>query len=715
MRQSSLEKRKAEHLAGAAAALGMTSIASQIIILRDFVSVFQGNELVIGVVLAGWMALTGGGALLARRHAGVAARRSFPAAALITAGALPPVVVALLRALRALVLPPGAAAGILHAFAAAALLLAPSCILSGFLFVALAGRYAPQGPRDAASFVYTWESLGSVAGGILFNIVLGALLDTFQALFVLLLVDCAVAFVLAQAAHARAARAAAIAVGASGLALLLGGTMDAATRAFLHRGETIVWLRDTPYGNLTVTQRDGQTNFFENETPMFSTNDVTSAEEAVHYCLAQRGGPRTVLMIGGGITGATAEVLKYPVERVDVAEINPWIVTVGRTLTRTLDEPRVHVIEGDPRMYVRRAQRNYDAVLVNLPDPATAQINRFFTAEFFRDCRGIMTDSAVVSLSLLGATEYQGAEARRLSASVYAALGRAFPHILIVPGERNYYLASAAPLSIGVAALVGRRGIPTEYVNRFYIDDSLLAGRSALLAAMIDTAAPPNRDFHPVAYYRQLDYWLSYVGFDPVPWLAGAALVLLLAAGRFSAVAGGIFAGGFTAAAIEMVLLVSFQALCGSLYQVTGILITAFMAGLACGAWIRDRVVRGSPRRAFITAQFALAAGCVALPPVLLWLQRSTFSPFTVGAVVSAAALAAGMTGGLEFTLAARLRHDAAGDAAGELYGLDLAGSAIGALAVSVYLIPLLGVTGASLIAGGVSVAGGAACMIRKS
>ncbi|HUI11305.1 MAG TPA: hypothetical protein VL221_13325 [Bacteroidota bacterium] len=709
-----MENRRAEHLAGAAAALGMTSIASQIIILREFVSVFQGNELVIGVVLATWMGLTGGGAFLGRRHAGPASWRSFPAVALLATGALPPAVVALLRALRTVVLPPGATAGILHALAAAAVLLAPSCLLSGFLFASLARASTSRVPRDGASFVYRWESAGSVAGGVLFSIALAALLDTFQALFVLLLIDCAVAFVLAAEARARTAAAAALVVGAGAAAMCIAGEADRATRALLFPGEEIVWSRDTPYGSLTVTRRGEQTNFFENGTPMFSTNDVIAEEEAVHYCMAQRATHRFVLMIGGGISGTTQEALKYGVERIDYAEINPWIIRTGRSLTHALDDGRVSVIEADPRMYVRSAPLMYDAVLVNLPDPATAQINRFYTVEFFRDLRRVMSDSAVVSLSLLGATEYQGHEARRLSSSVYASLRAVFPYVLIVPGERNYYLASAAPLSIGVAALVESRRIQTEYVNRFYIDDALVARRSAVLASTVDTAAAPNRDFRPVAYYQQIAYWLSYVGFDPVPWLAAAALLLLVAGGRLGAVGGGILAGGFAASTVEIVLLVSFQALCGSLFEMTGILITAFMGGLACGAWIRERVFPHPGRSAFIAAQFAMAGGCSVLPLLLLWLQHSTLPPLAVETLVTAATLGAGMVGGIEFTLATRLIDADAGTAAGSLYGLDLAGSAIGALAVSVYVIPLFGLTVASAGGALASAAGGVACMIWK-
>ena len=38
-------------LAAALMVLGMTSISTQIILLREFLSIFYGNELVIGIVL----------------------------------------------------------------------------------------------------------------------------------------------------------------------------------------------------------------------------------------------------------------------------------------------------------------------------------------------------------------------------------------------------------------------------------------------------------------------------------------------------------------------------------------------------------------------------------------------------------------------------------------------------------------------------------------
>ena len=46
--------------------LGMSSLITQIVTLREFLNVLAGNELVIGLVLGNWLLLTGLGSLLGR-------------------------------------------------------------------------------------------------------------------------------------------------------------------------------------------------------------------------------------------------------------------------------------------------------------------------------------------------------------------------------------------------------------------------------------------------------------------------------------------------------------------------------------------------------------------------------------------------------------------------------------------------------------------------
>ena len=711
-----MENRRAKDLAVAVTALGMTSLTTQIILLREFVSVFQGNELVIGVVLAGWMMLTGAGAFLGRFSGSLSRHPSVPAAALACSGVLPPATVLFLRTMRNVVFTAGSMVGILQALAASLVVLAPFCLLSGFLFTFFVRVISSIEGENRTARVYAWESLGAAAGGAVFTLALTAFLETFQTLFILLLIDLGVALFLAWNSRARVAMCVVvIAMGAAATALLT-DRADTWTRRYLFPGQEIVYFRDTPYGNLTVTRQGEESCFFENSILMFATNNVTPNEESVHYCMVQRPSPRRVLLVAGGISGTTTEILKYGVQGIDYVEINPWIIGIGREFTRALEDSRISVIGGDARMFVRSTANRYDAALINLPDPATAQLNRFYTLEFFRELKHVLNDSAVVSISLLPAAEYQGDEARRLSSILFMTLQRVFVHVLIVPGERNYFLASDGPLDIGITRLIDRRAVSTLYVNRFYLDDRLIARRSAEMTSAIDTSAVLNTDFKPVCYYRQLAYWLSYFGFYPGPWLLTAGFALLLLLGRFSAVGAGIFAGGFAASTVEIVLLVSFQVLCGSLFQMTGIVITAFMGGLATGTLFSGRILRRPGIDNFIIVQFAVSALCLLIPIVLLWLETMISHPLLVQCVITAVAFATAVLTGIEFAAAARIRRGGTTEVASELYGLDLFGSALGALFISVYAIPLFGLMSVSVLAGVVSAGGGTLSLIvRKS
>ena len=46
--------------------LGISSLITQIIYIREFLNVFFGNELIFGIILESWMILTAGGAILGK-------------------------------------------------------------------------------------------------------------------------------------------------------------------------------------------------------------------------------------------------------------------------------------------------------------------------------------------------------------------------------------------------------------------------------------------------------------------------------------------------------------------------------------------------------------------------------------------------------------------------------------------------------------------------
>ena len=48
----------------AVVAIGVSDILTQLVLMRELLTVFAGNELVFGVILGGWLALMGAGAYL---------------------------------------------------------------------------------------------------------------------------------------------------------------------------------------------------------------------------------------------------------------------------------------------------------------------------------------------------------------------------------------------------------------------------------------------------------------------------------------------------------------------------------------------------------------------------------------------------------------------------------------------------------------------------
>ena len=691
-------------------AVGLTSLVTQVILLREFLSVFYGNELVIGVLLANWMVLTGVGAYLGRYLGKLG--HDLPPALLMLLATIPYATVLGLRLLRNIVFPVGVMVGLVPILWSSFILLIPYCVLSGASFSLLASFKSRTEQPGSIGSLYAWESIGSVAGGVLFSLVLFHFLNTFQSLAALMALDIAAAlFVVRERQTAR------IVIWGLAIVLLLPVlvlNVDLLTKRRLFPDQEVVFSRDTPYGSLTVTRQAEQENFYENNVLLSSANDAASAEESVHYAMVQPASPQTVLMVSGAVSGAAREVLKYKVQRLDYVEVNPYLIELAQKYSPGLSDKRVNVFNADPRVFARETNAKYDVVLLNIPEPSTIQINRYYTLEFFQELKNRMNPGGILSLALLSSTEYQSEEASRINSTMMNTLKEVFKAVLIVPGLRTYFLGSDIRPDIHIGRQIAQRGIENTYVNQYYLDDEVLAQRSNLLQRSLMAAAPLNKDFAPVSYYRQVTHWLSY--FRSNLWLVGliSVLFLMFAAVQMNAVSAGIFAGGFAASSIEVLLLIAFQILYGYVYEALGLIVTIFMAGLAVGSLWRVRIIPRATVRHYAGIQIAVALYCFLLPVVLLMLQGLQESAALVHGSIFLLTFVIAVLVGMEFSVAADLRRGQPQRVASELYAVDLIGSALGALLVAVVLIPMIGLVAASVVPGILSLSTALVVLVRR-
>ena len=151
----------------------------------------------------------------------------------------------------------------------------------------------------------------------------------------------------------------------------------------------------------------------------------------------------------------------------------------------------------------------------------------------------------------------------------------------------------------------------------------------------------------------------------------------------------------------QVVALLAFQMIYGYLFYKIGIILTAFMVGLAAGGWsiMKAMPALKNERRAFLWIQVCLVVYPALLPVLFTWVNAAHGSVMRwIGANVVFIVMPAlaGFVGGLQFPLAGRmlLGEDAAtGRIGGFTYGIDLLGACAGALLTGAILIPVIGIT----------------------
>jgi spermidine synthase len=701
--------------------LGISSIVTQIVTLREFLNVFSGNELVLGLILANWLLLTGLGSYLGRFADRLRRPLRWLVAAQLAVAVLPLVQVGAVRALKTLHTP-GLMLGVREAAGYSLLLLAPYCLVSGFLLTLFCSMGGERKDARQIGEVYVLDTWGDILGGLLFSFFLVYFFSPFQALTFLLILNLFAALVVSGAAREKTLAISALAVLVLSVIILWKFDVERLSQEAMFPGQELVYQETTPYGNLAVTRMEAQLTVYENGVPSGSTQDLVAAEETVHYALAHHPDPRKILLISGGLSGAISEAEKYPLSRIDYVELDPAVIGLVEKIARPGEDERIFLIAEDARRFVRSRHREYDAVLMDLADPATAQLNRFYTLEFFREVRRALRPGGVFSFSLSGAENYANPEIRYLSSSVHRSLAAVFPEIILIPGRRQFFVASDRPLDYGIAERLREKGIETAYVNEDFLSARLTDDRIAGAEEMVSLQSSPNRDFMPGSYYAHLRYWLTRFQSSllvPVGIViaVGLALAWLVAGSRHRAAASALCTTGFAGMGLEVVLLIAFQVFYGYVYHQIGLIITAFLVGTALGgAWSARR---GNDSGALmLRLDVLLSAVSFLLAPALVLLRETgnTLLPEWVVAWLAFPLLTAaiGFLVGAQFPAAARLAFRRVEETAGALYALDLLGACLGALLVSVFCVPLLGITSTCYLLGGMKAASAAALWLRR-
>lgn len=161
----------------------------------------------------------------------------------------------------------------------------------------------------------------------------------------------------------------------------------------------------TKYQQVDILELEhfGKTLVLDGKVQSSLYDEFVYHEALVHVPMLTHPNPRRVLVIGGGEGATIREVLKHPVERVVMVDIDEELVTLCKKYLPEMhqgsfDDPRVELVFQDGRKYVESApDAFFDVVILDLTDPSEGGPAVYlYTKEFYQEIFRILNKEGVM-------------------------------------------------------------------------------------------------------------------------------------------------------------------------------------------------------------------------------------------------------------------------------------------------------------------------------
>ena len=725
--------------------IGFSGMVAQIILIRELLVVFHGNELSLGIIIANWLISEASGAyfmggLLKKIYKkfdifiilqilfsislllSVLGVRTFKNILGFTTGEILSPWIILISSLF--------------------LIFLPSFIHGSLFSISCKLKENNKEPASSIGIVYVFETLGNIAAALCLNFVL---LPHFHSIDIVLvtsiLITSSCMFLIFRDIDFRIIKRSTKIISLTFFITFIISLLSPVSD-FIHKisidkqwqGQKIISYKNSIFGNIAITSLDEQITFYSNADPLFicPAPDTMSHEELAHIPLLYHPNPKNILVLSGGIGGFLSELSKYPV-KIDNAEIDPAIIQTSIEIDNKFQLSPVHeelynkkikhhLIDG--RLFITKTASYYDAIFINLDIPTQIQTNRLFTKEFMKKARSRLKNNGLFVLTLPGSLNYMSVELKKLNACIRNTLNSVFESVIVIPGTRNIYIASPSNLNKSMDVLLEtlqKRNIKTHLITPFHISLKLdKTYQTWFENEMKNINVKINQDLTPIGTFYAQSYQNSFFSYGKeniFEKILSASyskiiysalliffIIFLLKFLSFNfhiktSLSATIATTGFASMFFNMSSILIFQIYYGYVYYFISLLIAFFMCGVSIGAYFATKHIKNNVyiKNRIIRLQYGIIVLIIALFIFTLGFKKYDNVPvlhFLFRYVLLALNLIFGILQGYEFPTICKSfnfftkRKD---KTAGFLYACDLLGGFAGGILSTILLIPLYG------------------------
>ncbi len=711
--------------------LGVIMLGYQVILLRNILDIFWGNELVFGVTLALWMT----GTFLGSIFIAPLLKRELHYSIVLT-GLYPFLLFNfLLTKMTPLIfhLTPGVTPPLSTIISIPAILILPVSLVLGILFPLMAADLSRRDIISTGNEVnrtYILESAGSFFCGILLTLLFRHSLNNLQ-LFAIL--SFPIFFLLPgrwdlfkSKFRKRIGVPVLLLAFAGNLLLFIQGNgiyrgLDQRTAA----PAEVIKSGNTPYGTLKLLRHEDQLVVLNQGEIYYVDPSPETAESQIILPFLSHPNPQAVLFLGGNLNGYLPLLQQIkPLKQVDLVETDNSILQIQKSWIESSgfkSHFKTGFIVADPRSYFITTKTRYDLIFLNQPEPVTLSGNRLYSKSYYSLIKSRLKPGGIFCFSITSSENYIDRSLAQYIVLLENTLRSEFSHILVTPGDRSLFMASDTDYFHQIPqswiAVFSRRQYKTQYFTTAFMQYTFSKERMRSFFNELGAARHTliNTDTNLNAYTQHFFVWgrLSSTFLIRIfQFLKGNLFLFLTIILTVTGLSGlyyhrkkraqmlwQLFWIGFISISMEILIIFEYQVLFGTLYSEMAMLFALFMLGLALGAWFEQNHLSLSKNRAGrpLLIPGLLASCLIFLIPAALQSEILLHPQFyaALNWLLPGSLFSIAFFSGAYFTWTSRAILSKEGQKRlGLTYGIDLAGAVAGSFLSSLFFIPLLGLSG---------------------
>jgi len=694
--------------------LGFFTIVTQITLLRDVISTFSGNELSTGILLFSWLAGSGVGNFLSKKYIN---KFKIQINYLYLVNLFYFVIIIfLIRRFRIFLnYAPGEIIGIVPLIYFAIIFVFSYCLIWGIsfgtLYYLLEVKYKT---KFSESKLYYIEAGGAAVGSILTTFVLIRISSVFFIIGILFLL-LTISFIIEKR---KLSVGFILSVIFGVIIILFHNRLNLISEKWRVGEFEIKNITESFYGKIVVIKTGKGYSFYNNGVFLFSTEDDISPQIDVSVGLSQSPKIKRVLVLGGNYKIIKLLAQNPLIDLIVYIEFDPALIGIQNIIIKSnfFEHPKVAVLTGDARYYIRKIKSRFDLIISSLPDPVNLQINRFYSVEFFNLLKHRLTDAGVFYFKISSSENFISKPQGMYTGCIYNTLKKVFRDVIVLPGDMNYFIACKQKGIITIdSQLIEERSkinnVNSQYFLKYFLKFNFDEFRINNLLNSIDYNVRINRDLKPISYFYGITLWttrfneelkkvflkLYNLNFGIILLCIFIIFVMLhfLIKTKDNAILLSIGSIGFTEISLEIFIILAYQIVRGYLYSNIGIIFFSFMAGLAVGSFLYQKI-----KIKIIDVFYLIQFSFIFIPLILfLWYKLIQFIniEFLQDIMFIISVFGFSILSGIQFPAAVKIFSDRE-YGAGKINGVDLTASSLGAIIISLIIIPLFGLVNLLLI-----------------